>query len=29
MCSPEEMANMTGNDPTGSTTPGEELALSR
>jgi hypothetical protein len=29
MCSPEEMANMTENDPTGSTPPDEESALSR
>jgi hypothetical protein len=28
-CSPEEIANMTENDPTGSTPPEEEPALSR
>jgi hypothetical protein len=29
MCSPKEMANMTENDPTGSTPPEDESALSR
>jgi hypothetical protein len=29
MCSPEEMANMTDNDTTGSAPPGEESALPR
>jgi hypothetical protein len=29
MCPPKEMANMTENDPTGSTPPEEESALSR
>src|ERR1700733_15325727 len=29
MCSPKEMATMTEDDPTGSTPPEEELALSR
>jgi hypothetical protein len=29
MCSPEGMANMTENDPTRSTPPGEEPSLSR
>jgi hypothetical protein len=29
MCSPKEMADMTENDPTGSTTPKDESALSR
>jgi len=28
MCSPKEMANVTENDPTGSTSPEEEPALS-
>jgi hypothetical protein len=29
MCSPKEMANMTENEPTGSTPPEDEQALSR
>jgi hypothetical protein len=29
MCSPKEMAEMTENDPTGSTPPDEESALSK